>query len=163
MDIQELLSKGTKGIAEQRLSEIIRRGVYSTNTYIPTISALRDLEASGNLALISDPTIRRELSQLSYQIDSVDRSFAEYLFFHQHDLDPFIARNLPIVTFLSSASGAPVLEKGEADWSSLDSDLARGLLAFKMSLTHNYTQSLEKLDLLFTNLIAQIETAIQPL
>lgn len=156
-DLQELLSKGTAALGEERLREIIYRGVYATSTYVPTLSALRDLEASGNLGLISDPEIRRGISELGARIDQVDRSFDEYLFFHQNDLDSYIARHLPVVKFLSETSGAPVTNVGEEDWSSLDTDLARGLLAFKMSLAHNYARSLKRLDEEFRQLAASIE------
>lgn len=153
-DLQELLTKGTAALGEERLDEIIYRGVYSTNTYVPTLSALRDLETSGNLSLISDPEIRRGISELRAKIDEVDRSFAEYLFFHQNDLDSFIARHLPVVAFLSETSGAPVSSAVEEDWSALDTDLARGLLAFKMSLTRNYASGLEGLNKEFEQLSA---------
>jgi hypothetical protein len=159
-DLQELLTEGHAQVGETRLREIVYRGVYATNTFVPTLSALRDLEASGNLGLISDPAIRRGISQLSAEIDAVDRSFKEYLFFHQNDLDPFIARNLPVVAFLSEESGAAVQAVGEEDWSALDSELARGLLVFKMSLAKNYADALEGLNQRFRELITLIGAAL---
>jgi hypothetical protein len=161
-DLQELLTEGHARIGKKRLKEIVYRGVYATNTFVPTLTALRDLEASGNLGLISDPAVRRGISQLSAEIDAVDRSFREYLFFHQNDLDPYIARNLPVVALLSEESGAPVQDGGEEDWSALDSELARGLLVFKMSLADNYADGLKGLDQRFRALASLIEDELSP-
>ncbi len=144
-DIQLLLNVGAQGVESDVFREIFTRGVYVTSPYVPSLSALRDLEVSGNIGLISDPVIRRGLSLLNTRLQGADRSLQEYITFHQTDLDPFIARSLPVVGILSDYSGAPVDVSGEDDWSPLDSDMARGLLVFKMSLVANYIKVLERL------------------
>ncbi|WP_415059891.1 hypothetical protein [Congregibacter sp.] len=157
-DLQLLLTVGSKGLQNEKLEQVVVRGVYTTSDYVPSLSALRDLEASGSFALISDPVIRRGLSLLNTRLEDAERSMKEYITFHQADLDPFIAKSLPVVGVLSKISNAPVETIGLEDWSQLDSDMARGLLVFKMSLAANYVQVLERLADQFETLIEDIQT-----
>jgi len=83
------------------------------------------------------------------RLESVSRSFDEYVFYHQTVVDPFIASELPVVGLLANRNGVEIEEPVEPDWSLLNSDRARGLLVFKLSLAGNYLGALSDLEVQF--------------
>ena len=155
-DLGRLLSAPVAQLPADSLRGWIYDGVYVTRGYVPILSALRDLDASGERALI-DPVIRRALALLGVRLESVDRSYEEYLFYHQTVMDPFIAAELPAVALLVDRDDVKLGTETQPDWSDLDSARARGLLAFKLSLAGNYIGALEDLEQQFELLIDLID------
>ena len=156
-DLGRLLSAPVARLPVDSLQRWIYDGVYVTRGYVPVLSALRDLDASGERALIADPAIRRGLALLSVRLESVDRSYEEYLFYHQSVMDPFIATELPAVALLADRDDVELETPAGPDWSRLDSRRAHGILVFKLSLAGNYIQALEDLEEQFELLVELID------
>ncbi len=156
-DLGRLLSNDVGDLPRDSLNGWIYDGVYVTRGYVPVLSALRDLEASGELGLISDPAIRRGVALLGVRLETVSRSFDEYVFYHQTVIDPFIASELPVVGLLANRHGVEIEEPVEPDWSLLNTDRARGLLVFKLSLAGNYLGSLGNLEVQFEAVMRLID------
>jgi len=155
-DLERLLSNDVGDLPADSIGGWIYDGVYVTSGYVPVLSALRDLDSSGERDLIADPDIRRGLSLLSVRLESTARSYDEYVFYHQTVVDPFIANELPVVGLLAARNGVQVDAAPHPDWSVLDSDRAHGLLVFKLSLAGNYIEILDRLEIQFELLIELI-------
>jgi hypothetical protein len=141
----------------------VYNGIYRTGSYVPVLSALRDLESSGDLRLLEDPEIRRGLATLNVNLERATRALDEYVFYHQTVVDPYIATELPIVTMLAEANGVPVEGYPSPDWSPLDTDRARGILAFKLSLAGNYISRLRLLETQFSAVEVLLDTRLHAL
>mgnify|MGYP001812386696 CR=1 FL=1 len=148
-DLQRLLSSRVRDVDPDSLDAWIYDGVYVTRSYVPVLSALRDLEASGELDVIGDPEIRRGLALLATRLEMVSTGYNEFLVYHQAVVDPFIATELPALHLLGERNGLPAVADASPDWSVLESDRARGILVFKLSLIGNYLRSLDALDVQF--------------
>lgn len=148
-DLQRLLSSRVRDLDPDSLDAWIYDGVYVTRSYVPVLSALRDLETSGELDVIGDPQIRRGLALLGTRLEVVSTGYDEFLVYHQTVVDPFIATELPAVHLLGERNGLPSVSGDGPDWSVLESDRAQGILVFKLSLIGNYLRALDALDLQF--------------
>ena len=149
VDLQRLLSSPIRDLEPDSLDAWIYDGVYVTRSYVPVLSALRDLEDSGELDVIDDPEIRRGLALLGTRLELVSTGYDEFLVYHQTVVDPFIATELPAVHLLGPRNGLREVSGDGPDWSVLDSERARGILVFKLSLIGNYLRALDSLDLQF--------------
>ena len=147
--LQRLLSSSVRALEPDSLDAWIYDGVYVTRAYVPVLSALRALEDSGELGVIGDPEIRRGLALLGTRLEMVSTGYNEFLVYHQTVVDPFIATELPAIQLLGERNGLPSVSGDRPDWSVLESDRARGILVFKLSLIGNYLRALEALDLQF--------------
>lgn len=148
-DLQRLLSSRIRDLAPDSLDAWVYDGVYVTRSYVPVLSALRDLEDSGELDVIDDPEIRRGLALLGTRLELARTGYDEFLVYHQSVVDPFIATELPAVYLLGPRNGLTPVSGDRPDWSLLESDRARGILVFKLSLIGNYLRALDALDLQF--------------
>ena len=156
-DIQRFLTDDVWQLPTNIIEDSIYDGVYVTGGYVPVLSALRDIESTGDLSLIKDSEIRRGLALLGVRLERLSRSFNEYIFYHQTIVDPFIANELPAVKLLASRSGVEAAIDEEPDWSPLSTSRAKGILVFKLSLASNYVDSLEALQNQFEALVILIE------
>ena len=155
-DLERFITKDVRDLPRDSLDGWIYDGVYVTGGYIPVLSALRDLESSGELGLIEDPAIRRGLALLRVRLEDASRSFSEYVVYHQTVVDPFMANELPVVGLLGGRNGIEFGGDLEPDWSLLNSPRARGLLVFKLSLAGNYLGTLQRLEAQFQVLVGLI-------
>lgn len=162
-DLQRLLSSPVRDQEPDSLDAWIYDGVYVTRSYVPVLSALRDLQDSGELDLIGDPEIRRGLALLGTRLEMVSTGYDEFLVYHQTVVDPFIATELPALHLLGERNGLPSVSRDRADWSLLESDRARGILVFKLSLIGNYLRALEALDVQFEAMRALMSERLRAL
>jgi hypothetical protein len=151
--LRRLLSNEVQDLPADSLDRWIYDGVYVTGGYAPVLSALRDLDASGERDLIANPAIRRGLALLNVRLEGAERSYGEYVFYHQTVLDPFIANELPIAALLAGRNGVEVDPVSHPDWSLLDTDRAHGVLMLKLDLAANYIGALEALGTQFQVLV----------
>ena len=162
-DLGRFLNHRVEDLPPESIAEWVYRGIYVTGSYVPVLSALRDVQSSGDLTLLEDPEIRRGLATLNVQLERVARGYDEYVIYHQTVIDPYIAAELPIVTMLAEHSGVAVEGYVPPDWSMLDTDRSRGLIAFKLGLTSNYIQSLRLLETQFNTVELLLETRLREL
>jgi hypothetical protein len=157
----QFLNNRVEDLPKDSVEGWVYDGVYMTAGYVPFLSALRDLESSGDLALLEDREIRRSLAALNVAVEQVTHSFDEYMFYHQTVIDPFIAAELPIVTMLATRHGVTIEGYAPPDWSPLETDRSRGLLAFKLGLAGNYISSLRLLEGRFSAAEALLDARLQ--
>jgi hypothetical protein len=148
-DLGRFLNHRVADLHPDSIEGWVYNGIYVTGGYVPLLSALLDVESSGGLRLLEDPEIRRGLATLNVTLERVSRSYDEYVFYHQTVVDPYIATELPIVAMLAEPNGIIVDGYAPSNWSPLDEDRARGLLAFKLSLAGNYISNLRLLETQF--------------
>ncbi|MEH6516949.1 MAG: hypothetical protein V7742_09715 [Halioglobus sp.] len=163
MDLRRFLNHRVADLPPDLIEGWVFNGVYVTGSYVPVLSALRDLQSSGDLTLLEDPDIRRGLATLSVNLEYVTRSLDEYMFYHQTVVDPYIAMELPIVAMLAERDGVTVEGYAPPDWSPLDTDRSRGLLAFKLSMAGNYISSLELLETQFNTVQLLLDARLRDL
>jgi hypothetical protein len=162
-DLVRLLNHRVTDLPQDSIEGLAHNGVYVTGGYVPVLSALRDVQSSGDLRLLDDAKIRRGLATLSANLENVMRSYDEYVIYHQTVLDPYIATELPIVGMLGKRHGVAVADDALPDWTPLDTDRSRGLLAFKLGLAGNYISSLHKLETQFIDVELLLDTRLRDL
>ncbi|MFV1985668.1 MAG: hypothetical protein ACC682_00190 [Gemmatimonadota bacterium] len=114
----------------------INEGLYSIGGYAPRLSALRDLEMSGELQLIGSPELRRELANLRTALELLDTLQSDFTLSQQGLLDPFLTRETPLAEALVTASELDVDLVNEIDigWVSPPSRELQNLMVFKLEL-----------------------------
>jgi hypothetical protein len=162
-DLGRILNHRVADFSPDSIEGWVFNGVYVTGSYVPVLSALRDLQSSGDMALLEDPEIRRGLATLNVNLERVAGSLEEYLFYHQTVVDPYIATELPIVAMLAERYGVTVEGYAPPDWSPLDTDRSRGILAFKLSMAGNYILSLQLLETQFKAVELLLDTRLRDL
>ena len=133
----QLLLKGNAETADPiKVREWIRVGLYEIGRYEPQLSALQDLESSGQVQLIRDAAIRRGLAKLQQQIGLFRRRETDFIVFQQQLIDPYLVSNFDLTAILDIGELSIVGKESPAviDSSRLETAELRSAIAFKLSI-----------------------------
>ncbi len=134
--LMHLLRGDASRASKDSVAAWVNQGLYNIGTYTPRLSALQDLEMSGELQLIQSPELRRELAGLRTALKTLDTQQTDYARSQQGLLDPFLTGETPLAEALVAAADLDVGITRELDvaWLSPPSAELRNLMVFKLQL-----------------------------
>ncbi len=162
--IQELL-RGNAAMADAgELRDWTRIALYNLYRYEPQLSALRDLESSGEMRLIDDSRIRRSIAKLQQQLRLFERREADLIDSQKQYIDAYLLENFDLLSILDIAESSNVDTQSltRVDSSLFDSPALRSALAFKLSQRNQLSGDLVKIRSQMEHLLALIQERIGP-
>ena len=146
--------------SDTRYSDELRRwiddGLFDVGTYQPQISALRDLESSGQSKIIRNPAIRRALASARQRIDSLEATQRDFQQSQQTLIDPFLVNNFDLSHLMLDRSA-----NHDADLSALGTSDFQSRVAFKISLRSIVSESQSEVRESFERAVELIETELE--
>ena len=143
-------------------SEELRRwiddGLWNIGTYQPQLSALQDLESSGQAQIIENKEIRRALASVRQRVDTLDIARRDFMVSQQTIIDPYLVDNLNLSELMLDRDGNP-----ETDLSVLGTDAFQSRVSFKISLRREVSNRQDEARAVFLEALELIETELSEL
>ena len=161
----QLLLKGNAETADPiKVREWIRVGLYEIGRYEPQLSALQDLESSGQVQLIRDAAIRRGLAKLQQQIGLFRRRENDFVVFQQQLIDPYLVSNFDLTAILDIGELSIVGKESPAviDSSKLETAELRSAIAFKLSIRGLLRDDQAEIRAQIERVLALIQKQLEP-
>ena len=161
----QLLLKGNAETADPiKVREWIRVGLYEIGRYEPQLSALQDLESSGQVQLIRDAAIRRGLAKLQQQIGLFRRRETDFIVFQQQLIDPYLVSNFDLTAILDIGELSIVGKESPAviDSSKLETAELRSAIASKLSFRSLLRDDQAKIRAQIERVLALIQKQLEP-
>jgi hypothetical protein len=130
-------------------------GLFNVGTYQPQISALQDLEVSGQTRIIQNPNLRRVLASVRQKIDDMEVTNRDFQLSQQMLIDPFLVDNFNLAKLMLNR-----VADSKTDLAVLGTSDFQSRVAFKISLRGEVSQSQNILKLAFAEVLELIETEL---
>lgn len=141
-------------------SDEIRRwiddGLFIVGTFKPQISALRDLESSGQTQIIQNQDLRLVLALVRQRLNRLEMVQRDFLLSQQTLIDPFLVDNFDLSTLLSNSTTT-----NKPDLSMLGTSEFQSRVAFKIRLRGEVGESQKNIRKAFEEALDLIETELQ--
>ncbi len=154
--LEALLSTNSDTPDSDELRRWIDDGLFDVGTYQPQISALRDLESSGQTKIIRNPEIRQALASARQRIDSLEATQRDFQQSQQTLIDPFLVNNFNLSHLMLDSSG-----NYEAELSVLGTSDFQSRVAFKISLRGIVSESQSAVRESFEQALQLIEAELE--
>jgi hypothetical protein len=161
----QLLLKGNAETADPiKVRDWIRVGLYEIGRYEPQLSALQDLESSGQVQLIRDAAIRRGLAKLQQQIGLFRRRETDFIETQQRLIDPYLVSNFDLTAILDIGELSIVGKESPAviDSSKLETAELRSAIAFKLSIRSLLRDDQAEIRTQIERVLALIQKQLEP-
>lgn len=162
--LQSLLQRNAETADPIQVREWIRLGLYNLFRYEPQLSALQDLESSGQMQLIRDADIRRGLAKLQQQIKLFQRRQSDIYDLQHQVIDSYLISNFDLAAILDIGELSMVGKESstEIDGSKLETAELRSAIAFKLSLRRLLRDDQEKIRAQIEHVLALIQRQFDP-
>lgn len=162
--LQLLLQENAETADPIKVREWIRVGLYNLSRYEPQLSALQDLESSGQVQLIRDAAIRRGLAKLQQQIGLFQRRETDIFEFQQQLIDPYLVSNFDLTAILDIGELSIVGKESPAviDSSKLETAELRSAIAFKLSIRRLLRDDQAEIRAQIERVLALIQKQLEP-
>jgi len=154
--LNSLLSTNSDTPYSDELRRWIDDGLFNVGTYQPQISALRDLESSGQTQIIQNQDLRRALASVRQRMDSLEIAQSDFQLSQQMLIDPFLVDNFNLSHLMLDRAA-----NTETDLSILGTSDFQSRVAFKISLRGEVSESQSEVREAFTEALELIETELQ--
>jgi hypothetical protein len=154
--LESLILVTTETPYSDELRRWIDDGLWNIGTYQPQLSALQDLESSGQTQIIKNPEIRRSLASVRQRLDSLETGQRDLLVSQQTLIDPFLVDNLNLSELMLDRAPDP-----DTDLSVLGTDRFQSRAAFKISLRGEISDLQSQLRQTFVDTLILIEDELQ--
>ena len=132
-----LMERDLNDVSSDSVGRWIFDGLWEMGAYEPPLTALRDIETSGEIRLLT-PEIRRAIAEFNRHLSHHMTVEADFTTSQQGLVDPYLVSRLPLAPILAVSDTLSISERlaPRQDWIALRSDEARSLMAFKLSLAN---------------------------
>jgi hypothetical protein len=127
--------------------------------FYPELNVYDDLKNSGELALLTNPELRRSLAIMDSRLELVRHAQDDLLSVQQLDIDPFAIDQLDLRQIYGSMFGQDVTA-GELDPGIFSSMKFRNLILFKLDLVTEVVKSFESAETALQSVQIQIATQL---
>jgi hypothetical protein len=153
--LQALLKTSSETLYSDELRLWIDDGLWNIGTYQPQLSALQDLESSGQTQIIEDQAIRRSLASIRQRIDKLLVAQRDFLVSQQTLIDPYLVDNLNLSELLLNFE-----PDTETDLSALGTDAFQSRIAFKITMRGEVSELQDELRAAFDETLVLIDAAL---
>ena len=154
--LESLLLTNSNTPYSEELRQWMGNGLWVIGTYEPQLSALQDLESSGQAQIIDNQDIRRALASVRQKVNSLATVQSDFQLSQQNLIDPFLADNFNLSGLML---GQSVTE--ETDLSALGTNAFQSRVAFKISLRQEVSDKQKEVRRVFTETLALIENELE--
>lgn len=154
--LESLLLTNSNTPYSEELRQWMGNGLWVIGTYEPQLSALQDLESSGQAQIIDNQDIRRALASVRQKVNSLATVQSDFQLSQQNLIDPFLADNFNLSGLML---GQSVTE--ETDLSALGTNAFQSRVAFKISLRQEVSDKQKEVRQVFTETLALIENELE--
>ena len=156
--LESLLLTDSDTPYSEQLRRWIDDGLWNIGTYQPQLSALEDLESSGQAQIIENQEIRRALASVKQRVDTLDIARRDFMVSQQTLIDPYLVDNLNLSEVMLDREGNP-----ETDLSILGTDAFQSRVSFKISLRREVSNRQDEAREVFVEALELIETELTAL
>jgi len=150
-----LLTNGDTPYSDE-LRRWLDDGLFYVGTYKPQISALHELESSGQTQIIQNQDLRRALASVRQRMNGLEHVQSDFQLSQQMLIDPFLVDNFDLSNLLPNRTASM-----ETDLSMLGTRDFQSRVAFKISLRGKVSQSQRAVRSAFTEALELIETELE--
>jgi hypothetical protein len=150
-----LLTNGDTPYSDE-LRRWLDDGLFDVGTYQPQISALHELESSGQTQIIQNQDLRRALASVRQSMNGLENVQSDFQLSQQMLIDPFLVDNFNLSNLLPNRTAS-----NETDLSMLGTSDFQSRAAFKISLRRKVSQSQRAVRSAFTEALELIETELE--
>ncbi len=150
-----LLTNGDTPYSDE-LRRWLDDGLFYVGTYKPQISALHELESSGQTQIIQNQDLRRALASVRQRMNGLEHVQSDFQLSQQMLIDPFLVDNFDLSNLLPNRTAS-----NETDLSMLGTSDFQSRVAFKISLRGKVSQSQRAVRSAFTEALELIETELE--
>jgi len=150
-----LLTNGDTPYSDE-LRRWLDDGLFNVGTYQPQISALHELESSGQTQIIQNQDLRRALASVRQRMNGLENVQSDFQLSQQMLIDPFLVDNFNLSNLLPNRTAS-----NETDLSMLGTSDFQSRVAFKISLRGKVSQSQRAVRSAFTEALELIETELE--
>jgi len=150
-----LLTNGDTPYSDE-LRRWLDDGLFNVGTYEPQISALHELESSGQTQIIRNQELRRALASVRQRMNGLENVQSDFQLSQQMLIDPFLVDNFDFSNLLPNRTAS-----NETDLSMLGTSDFQSRVAFKIRLRREVSQSQRAVRSAFTEALELIETELE--
>lgn len=154
--LESLLSTDSNTRYSDELRLWIVEGLFNVGTFQPQISALRDLESSGQTKIIRNPAIRRSLASARQSIDGLETTQRDFQRSQESLIDQFLVENFNLADFTLDRPADRA-----TDLSVLGTREFKSRVAFKISLRRVVSEAQSEVRVAFEEALALIEAELE--
>ena len=134
----------------------INDGLFNVGTYQPQISALHDLESSGQTQIIQNQDLRRVLASVRQRMNDLENVQRDFQLSQQMLIDPFLVDHFNLSNLMLDRA-----ENSETNLAVLGTSDFQSRVAFKISLRGEVSQSQHEVRVAFTEALELIEAELE--
>lgn len=149
-----LLTNGDNAFSDE-LRRWIDDGLFNVGTYKPQISALRDLESSGQTQIIQNQDLRRVLASIRQRMDGLETVQRDFQQSQQMLVDTYLVDNFNLSALMPNPTTS-----NEPDLSMLGTSDFQSRVAFKITLRGHVSQSQHEVRAAFNEALELIDTEL---
>tara|TARA_R110002049_G_scaffold304386_1_gene499525 strand:+ start:84 stop:782 length:699 start_codon:yes stop_codon:yes gene_type:complete len=149
-----LLTNGDNAFSDE-LRRWIDDGLFNVGTYKPQISALRDLESSGQTQIIQNQDLRRVLASIRQRMDGLETVQRDFQQSQQMLIDTYLVDNFNLSALMPNPTTS-----NEPDLSMLGTSDFQSRVAFKITLRGHVSQSQHEVRAAFNEALELIDTEL---
>jgi alpha-L-fucosidase len=132
--LENLLQGGANQTGSEDVREWLDYGMNMILTYRPQFSAFDDLEISGQMQLLRDQQLRRELAVLKQTITSLQSTQLDFIDSQQNLIDPYLVDELDLAWVFNDSESPEVSADSKLYLSAIETREFRSRAAFKLNL-----------------------------
>jgi hypothetical protein len=141
------LAFGEGDLPDAELAQVLATALLYNPIFHPELNVYDDLKNSGELALLTDPLLRRALSRMDSRLELFRIAQDDLAAVQQLSFDPFVVSRLDLRLVLGPNLRPDVTEpEGDLDRSFLPSVEFRNLVLFKLDLARELIRNLDDVE-----------------
>jgi hypothetical protein len=153
--LESLLLADSNTPFSDELRRWLEDGLFVVGSYAPQLSALSELESTGQVQIIQNQNLRLVLAAARQRMDGLEERQRDFQQSQQNLIDPFLVDNFNLSTLLPNRAAA-----NEPDLSMLGTSDFQSRVAFKMSLRGYVSQSQNEVRAVFTEALQMVEAEL---
>ena len=133
--LRKLVSLQQHGLDDDDVLKLLLAGLFYGSTFYPELNVYDDLKNSGELALLTNPGLRRSLATMDAQLEQVQLAQADLATVQQLNMDSFLINRLDLLPLIGPYTGLDnIAQDARLDLGFTSELIFRNLVLFKFDL-----------------------------
>ncbi len=133
--LRELVSLQHRDLHDDKVKELLRYGFLYGATFYPGLNVYDDLKSSGELALLTNPELRRLLATMDSRLELMRFAQADLTTVQQLNVDSYMINQLDLGSFYGRLTGLDhIVEASEMDFGFTSDMQFRNIVLLKLDL-----------------------------
>jgi hypothetical protein len=160
--LRELVSLQQHDLHDDDVLKLLLSGLFYGSTFYPELNVYDDLKSSGELALLTNPVLRRSLATMDARLEQVQLVLADLATVQQLNMDSYLINRLDLLPLLGPYTGLDNIAQDTGLDLGFTSDLEfRNLVLFKFDLLTGLKRDFKKAEAALTAVQRSIESQLR--